>query len=256
MNESTTAKWKENLMQSSEYSAMYHCENDMWWYKGLRDVLKYTLKDKKNAIIIDAGCGTGKNMEFLKQLGHQVYGFDVSEKAVEFSKQRGLDTVVLGDINTVAYPANYADVLLSIDVLTILSQQDIDTFMNKAHEILKKNGLLLIHVAALPVLFSQHDIVCNLKRRYTKKSMKTMLKQYLFFEIQKISYRMFFLFPLIASIKLIKKMIKTKNHKSDQGTPPRFINFLLTQIQYLENFCLRYVNLPIGSSLYVILRKK
>lgn len=249
------SKWKASLMQSSEYEDMYHSENDMWWYKGLRSVLKYTLKDIKNAVIIDAGCGTGKNMEFLHHLGHEVHGFDISEEAVLLCNQRGLKNVLLGDISTATYPPDYADIMLSMDVLGMLYDEDIDIFMKKAHEILKKGGKLLIHVAALPVLYSQHDIVCNVKRRYTKKSMKSLLESYPFFEIKKMSYRMFFLFPLIATIKLWKK--KKKNTPvSDQGVPPRFINFVLTQIQYLENFFLRYINFPIGSSLYVVLEKK
>lgn len=255
MKENPPSKWKMNLMQSDEYTAMYHSENDMWWYKGLRGVLKYTLKNYKNALIIDAGCGTGKNMEFLTELGHEVHGFDVSEDAVRFCQQRGLKNVVLGDITTVNYPNDYADVILSMDVLGILHENDIDIFLHKTHDILKKGGKLLIHVAALPALYSQHDAVCNVKRRYTKKTMKTLLENYPFFEIKKISYRMFFLFPLIASVKWWKKR-KKGTPKSDQGVPPRFINFILTQIQYLENFCLRYINFPIGSSLYVVLEKK
>jgi len=256
MNESPPSKWKASLMQSNEYEAMYRSENDMWWYKGLRNVLKNTLKKQKNLVIIDAGCGTGKNMEFLAQAGHKVYGFDISEQAIDFCRLRGLQNVILGDITTANYPESFADVILSIDVLGILYEKDIDAFMHKAHEALKKGGKLLIHVAALQMLFSQHDIVCNIKRRYTKKTMKQMLKQYPFFEIKKLSYRMFFLFPIIAAVKLWKKRKKGKNPKSDQGVPPRFINFLLTQIQYLENFFLRYINLPIGSSLYAVLEKK
>ncbi len=255
MKENLPSKWKANLMQSGEYEAMYHSENEMWWYKGLRSVLKYALKDIKNAVIIDAGCGTGKNMEFLTNLGHEVYGFDVSEDAVHFCHQRGLQNIVLGDITTVPYPNDYADVMLSMDVLVLLDEPDIDIFMKKTYSVLKKGGKLLIHVAALPALYSQHDIVCSVKRRYTKKSMKTLLEHYPFFEIKKMSYRMFFLFPLIAMVKLWKKKKKT-TPTSDQGVPPRFINFVLTQIQYLENFFLRYINFPIGSSLYVVLEKK
>jgi SAM-dependent methyltransferase len=255
MKENPPSKWKASLMQSGEYEAMYHSENDMWWYKGLRDTLRYTLKDYKNAVIIDSGCGTGKNMEFFAGLGHEVHGFDISEEAVHFCHSRGLKNVVVGDITTVNYPNEYADVILSMDVLVLLYEEDIDVFMNRAYEILKKGGKLLIHVAALPALYSQHDIVCNVKRRYTKKTIKALLNQYPFFEIKKISYRMFFLFPLIAAVKGWKK-IQKRTPKSDQGTPPRFINFILTQIQYLENFCLRYINFPIGSSLYLVLEKK
>lgn len=255
MEKNISLDWKNNLMQSDEYAAMYHSENDMWWYKGLRQVLKYTLKNYKNAVIIDAGCGTGKNMEAFIQLGHDVHGFDISEEAIQFCHKRGLKNVILGDITTTNYPDEYADAILSLDVLGILEKNQIDVFMNKACNILKKGGKLLIHVAALPMLYSQHDVVCSIKQRYTKKSMKSLLKGYPSFQIKKMSYRVFFLFPLVAVVKFWKK-IQKGTVKTDQGVPPRFINFLLTQIQYLENFCLRFMNFPIGSSLYVVLEKK
>ncbi|MCS7029270.1 MAG: class I SAM-dependent methyltransferase [Bacteroidia bacterium] len=256
MNSNVQKKWAQSLMQSSEYAAMYHCENDMWWYKGLRNVLQHTLKDLHNAVIVDAGCGTGKNMEFLKELGHQVYGFDISQEAIHFCQSRGLDTAELGDITTVSYPDNFADVLLSMDVLVLLHEEEIDIFMKNAARILKPGGKLLIHVAALPWLFSQHDIVCNVKRRYTKKTLKKMLLQYPNFEIRRITYRMFLLFPLIAGVKLIKKVVGKNNPKSDQGVPPKPFNFILTQIQYIENFLLRYVSFPWGTSLYAVLHRK
>lgn len=256
MNQDVQSQWKQNLMHSDEYAAMYHSENDMWWYKGLRNVLEYTLKNEKNKIIVDAGCGTGKNMELLKQLGHQVYGFDIAQEAVDFCHSRGLSTVQLGDITTVSYPNHFADIILSMDVLVLLQETEVDVFMQRCTEILKPGGKLLIHVAALPWLFSQHDIVCNVKRRYTRKTLKRMLSYYPIFEIEKISYRIFLLFPLVAGVKLVKKVVGRKKPKSDQGVPTKPLNFILTQIQYFENFLLRYVNLPWGSSLYVVARKK
>ena len=37
--------------------------------------------------ILEVGCGAGNNLEFLANLGHNVFGIDASEKIIEYTKK-------------------------------------------------------------------------------------------------------------------------------------------------------------------------
>ena len=72
-------------MDSQEYHIMAHVEQKHWWYRGLRDLVTFTLKSlvKHNPTILDAGCGTGENfIEIHSYLpGATVIGIDNSREA-------------------------------------------------------------------------------------------------------------------------------------------------------------------------------
>lgn len=249
---------KSSLMQKHEYYAMYRAEKSLWWYKGLRDLLEYYLSQKGQKLkILDAGCGSGMNMKFLLSKAHLVYGIDLSNHAISLCKKRRLKNVKKGSILNLPFKNNFFDALICIDVLGgMSSNRNIEKAIQEFHRVLKPNGLLLIHAAALPWLSSPHDVVTNLRVRFFKNE----LLSYIYISkwtILKCSYRVFFLFPIVAPIKIIKKILwKVIGDKTDQNTTPQILNQVLFYIQYLENRALRFVNFPIGSSLMLVAQKK
>jgi len=116
-----------SLMYRSEYTKMYHSENKLWWYTGLRDLLRYYIGKYApiSPRILDAGCGTGKNMEYLISLGYlDIEGFDYSADAIDFCRQRSLDKVEQYSITDIPYPDQSFDVVYSMDVLGCLNADD------------------------------------------------------------------------------------------------------------------------------------
>ena len=82
------------LINEYEYQRMFEAESHLWWYKILHEkILKLISlnKNDKNLKILDAGCGTGGLITFLKKNGYlNIKGFDYSDAAVSFCKQRNL----------------------------------------------------------------------------------------------------------------------------------------------------------------------
>lgn len=74
------------LERSHEYEKMAHVEQEHWWYVALHHLVLRALRHKFAHIdpaIIDAGCGTGGLMLFLRDRGYSdLQGFDLSEDAV------------------------------------------------------------------------------------------------------------------------------------------------------------------------------
>jgi SAM-dependent methyltransferase len=250
-----------NLMYKSEYATMYRTEEELWWYLGLRDTIKYFITNQAatTAAVLDAGCGTGKNMEFLTGLGYRnIEGFDFSVDAVEFCKKRGLSQVKQGNIMDIQYPNATFDVVYSMDVLGILDPVGRQKAVSELYRVLKPGGIFLCNGAALEIFRSQHDDVTSIQRRFTKQDFKDLFAKNNF-QVIKLSYRVFLLSPLVLIFKLIKRITglftKGQEAESDQVIFPFGINWMLLQVQLLENGLFKRFNFPFGSSVFIVTKK-
>jgi 2-polyprenyl-3-methyl-5-hydroxy-6-metoxy-1,4-benzoquinol methylase len=249
----------DSLMYQSEYVKMYQTEDKLWWYVGLRQTLKYYLKKHApNAALLDAGCGTGKNMAFYTTLGYNVQGFDYSAAAVAYCHKRGLEQVKQGNITHISWPDETFDVITCMDVTGSLTIEDNARAVTEMYRVLKPGGILIANTAALELFRSQHDDVANIKLRFTKAQFKNLFKKDNT-TILKLSYRVFLLSPLILLFKLIKRITRLSKSEgesaSDQVIFPFGINWALLQIQLFENWLFTYVNFPFGSSVFIVIRK-
>ena len=68
---------------------MYKIESTYWWFLGKRwlmmKLLRERLGGRQDAVILDVGCGTGRNLEALSELG-DTRGCDISSEALDFCR--------------------------------------------------------------------------------------------------------------------------------------------------------------------------
>ena len=83
-------------MELEEYEIMFQAEDRHWWYLGMAAITKGMLDRYicrgKNLSILDAGCGTGATLDYLRDYGTPT-GIDFSPEAVRFCRGRNLDRV-------------------------------------------------------------------------------------------------------------------------------------------------------------------
>ena len=83
-----------------------------------KKLLKYVLKYRKNGKLLDIGCGPGYLMEEAKELGFDVYGVEVGEKAADIAKNKfGGEKIYNGIIEKSNFKNNYFDIIMMSDVL-------------------------------------------------------------------------------------------------------------------------------------------
>jgi len=243
-------------MQIGEYKKMFLLEDFYWWYIGLHKILldqleKYNMKSR-HLNILDAGCGTGKALELAGSYGN-LYGIDISSEAIKFARLRDKESRLLqGDVSRLPFKNGAFDVLIGLDVLYTVDD-DVKALKEFCRS-LKTSGLLMLNLPSYNFLSSKHDIAVFTKRRYCKEKITKLLSDN-GFKIERVTYWNTFLFPLEASIRILSKFLPKADNRSDLCRLPWLINYLLTQVIYMETLLIRRFNFPFGLSILIVAKK-
>jgi len=214
-------------------------------------LLKRYLPKNKSLKILDAGCGPGAALIYLSQFG-EVTGVDISEEALRFAKKRG--KVIKGDVSALPFKDGTFDVVVCLDVL-YHKWVHVRKALSEMKRALRKGGILFIREPAFDWFKSSEDIASATKHRFTKEELRRELNGDAY--ILKLTYVNFLLFPL-AFLKRIPEVmgIKKKQGVSDVQNVSPLLNMMLLSIFRLEVPLLNYFDLPFGTSVVCVARKK
>jgi len=248
---------------ASAFEFLFEMEQKHFWHIGRReiilDVLRRNIPDLARLRMLEIGCGNGSVLAYLKQNGISIEGGDIFLEALEFCKQRA-GSADLYHIDVLALP--FVDSLDIIGLFDVLEHIDDDErALSEISQALKVGGKILITVPAQRFLWSYFDESSNHKRRYGRRELATKLERNGFI-IKKISFYMFFLFPLLATVRLIGNMFHRQNRQKEH-TKPSFevrtiplVNQVLLLLLKLEKQLMRCLSLPLGASLLVLAEKR
>jgi SAM-dependent methyltransferase len=120
--------------------------------------LKYLKKEEKYTVegrtILDLGCGTGRNANYLADHGNTVIGIEISKTALELAKKRARQEGIIVDYRYGDIGAPYAIEDESIDiVLDVTSSNSLDEngrkiYLSEVHRVLKKDGYFFVRALA------------------------------------------------------------------------------------------------------------
>jgi len=241
-----------------DFEKKYHdVETEHWWFKSRRkyllDLLQNAPKDSK---VLDIGCSSGIFLKDLEQLGFStanLYGVDISEKAIANCKANGIPNAFVMDAQHVTLTESF-DIIIASDCLEHLEndQQAIQNWKS----LLKAGGKMYVFVPAFMSLWSYHDEVNMHHRRYTNAELQSKLEAE-DLQILKSSYWNFFLFvPVYVFRKLSAVFQKNKKGESDISIGNRLVNKMLLLLIVFENKLLKVFNFPFGVSTFCIVQRK
>lgn len=232
-----------------QYAIMAKLENTHWWFLSKREYIRALIPANIHTRrILDIGAGTGGTTQFLSQWG-KVTGIEHSAYAVKYLKNkhiRFIDT----SIHTYRIPKNSYDTVFTLDVLYHKAIPDDRVILKKIYDALPSGGLLCIADCALPSFMGPHDIAMGARTRYTKQELTTKVED-VGFTIIRSSYLYFFVFPLFVLQRMMCKLYPLET----VSLPPGWINSLLISLCAMEAKILRYIDMPIGSSVFVLAKK-
>lgn len=239
-----------------EYEKRYHeVETENWWFVSRRRYLLDLLKDvPKEGLILDIGCSSGIFIKDLERIGFKMenlFGIDISEKAIENCKSNGIQNAFVMDAQKIELP-NKFDVIIASDCLEHL--QDDTQAIKNWYSLLKTEGILYVFVPAFQSLWSPHDEVNMHFRRYTNKELRDKLTSGNL-AILKSSYWNFFLFVPLYFFRKMDIFLSRNNKKEGQIIDGKLANSILLKLLLIENWMLKYVNFPFGVSTFCIAKK-
>lgn len=103
-----------------------------------------------NSKILDLGCGTGRNANYLAELGGEVSGLDISATAIALARERAgaLNLTVHYSIGTMGsrlpYEATSFDLILDVIASNSLNEEERAVYLSEVHRVLKIGGHLFV----------------------------------------------------------------------------------------------------------------
>ena len=156
-----------------DYELQTHqAEDRHWWYRGRRTVIERVMDEldlPPDARILDAGCGSGRNMIELARRG-PVTGIELSQTSVDLARARNVGEVISGSVLDMPFADASFDLAVSLDVIEHL--EDDLAALRELRRTVAPGGALLVTVPAYQWLWSGHDEINHHHRRYTRRTLQ------------------------------------------------------------------------------------
>ncbi len=239
-------------------AATADAEERHFWFLGLRRtaraLLTHALAGHQPSLIVDCGAGTGRNLEWLRELGPAV-GVELSPTGLAVARRFGRP-VAQGSVDHLPVADAAADVATMFDVLYCLPEDVERAALQEIHRILKPGGIAVFNVAALDLLRGSHSTLTHELRRYTPGMLRARLID-AGLAVERMTFTNFVTFPLVLASRLLDQVTSRVNTSStaDLSVPAAPVNAALDLAMRLETVLATRMNLPIGSSLLCIARR-
>ena len=248
---------------AASFEKLYNVEEKNFWFKSRNKVIQSLFKKylgaKKQAEVLEIGCGTGYVLSGLRNRfpSYSLMGSEIHLKGIEFAKKR-LPKVEFIQLDATKIPFKEKfDAVGAFDVLEHI-EEDVEVMRN-VYKSLKKEGLFFISVPQYMFMWSRADDIAFHKRRYTRSEMKQKLES-VGFEVEYISSFVFSLFPLMYISRKLKKEEENNEIKEEdlnEFNIPPFVNSVFLAFMKIDEFLIKNgAKLPFGGSVIAVARKK
>ena len=240
-------------------------EDDHWWFAGrtwtLLNMLDRIVPPPGTLRVLDIGAGAGNMVHHLARYG-SVVGVDNNPKPIEVARQRGYD-IRLGEAEDLPFDSDSFDLVALLD--TVEHCPDDMAVLHECYRVCSPTGHLVVTVPAFQWLWSHNDVLNAHYRRYAASDLRQKLAQ-VGFRIRRMTYNNFPLFPMAAALILLRRGTEAEPelasphfdddaYQVEMEPAPPALNAVLKSIVWAESQLLRWVNLPLGTSILCIAEK-
>lgn len=253
------------MVEQNNISFPQTIEEDKHWWFASRTRALFNMLDGavpgRDRRILDVGCGAGNMFHHLGRYG-RVTGLENNPKPIKIAQARGYD-VRMGQAENMPFDDGAFDLVAALDVIEHC--EDDTAILRECHRVCSPGGLIVITTPAFQWLWSQNDEVNHHVRRYSGSELRSKLDG-AGFRVKRLAFNNFFVFPMAAAlIRLRQKSGEAPDLAApdtddeayqvemEPTSPP--VNAVLTGVGWVEAALLRWVNLPVGTSMICIAEK-
>jgi SAM-dependent methyltransferase len=240
-------------VDKTAYQIFHEVDKNFFWKRSRRRLilewLEIYLQNKKNLRILDIGGACSILSNDMRRFG-KVTVIEPEKEAIKAAKDLFQLDIREGKLPYDLPVDGLFDVVTLLDVLEHID--DDKRAIRSIWEFLEPGGMFLCTVPAFQWLWSGIDVALHHKRRYHYKKLYNLLQE-AGFQIQRFSYYTSLFFPITVIHRFSKRLFPSKDQRIyDAYISSSFINSLAYSIMSIERFLIRYVDLPIGSSLIAV----
>lgn len=240
-------------MRESAYREHYEVEDRHWWFRGRWAVVEALLARTPlppEPRILDAGCGTGGNLQRYVRMG-EATGVDPSPEAVRYCHGRGFESVEQAGLEDLPFEDCGFDLIAATDVLEHIAAEQ--AALKELWRVAAPGAALLLTVPAYMWLWSEEDEKLHHQRRYTRPRLRRAVEE-AGWEPRIATY---FNSLLLAPIALARQLPRRSNGERAEVelTPPSLDGPLSLPMRLEARLIRAGVRLPAGVSVGIVCRK-
>lgn len=242
-------------MDRAVFDRMAAQEDVHWWFAARRQILSAVISrlvDLPNEPrILEAGCGTGGNLQMLEGFG-QVRAFELdadARRAAELKSDLAIAEGALPD--AVPFESEQFDLIGLFDVLEHVEKDEASLAALASR--LTPEGRIVMTVPAFPSLWSRHDERHHHFRRYTRGHLAKVADA----AGLRMEHGFYFntaLFPVAVAGRALKAILRLD--RADDTLPNPLINAALRSVFGAERHLVGRIRMPVGLSLCAVLAPK
>lgn len=101
---------------------------------------------KANDLILDLGCGSGRDLKYFSEWGFRTVGIDYSFNLLKLARRFSGQPVAVADLSALPFGENTFDAAWAIGSLLHVPRQQLPQILNQIHQVLKPNALFFASV--------------------------------------------------------------------------------------------------------------
>ena len=235
-------------------------EREHFWFRGFRrfvaPLLSRACAGTTAPLILDCGCGTGNNLPMLRQYG-RACGIDLTFSGLAYAQRNGERLVAQASALSLPFSDDAFDLVTSFDVIYAFDDEMAAQALSEMHRVLRPGRSMVLNVAALPALRGNHSILGGEVQRYTRAGLRRHLER-AGFQIERLTFTNMAILPIVAGVRFAQRLRQGGHQlsESEMTVPPAPLNLALAGLLALESVAMRVIDMPIGSSLLTLARKR
>jgi ubiquinone/menaquinone biosynthesis C-methylase UbiE len=189
----------------------------------------------------------------IRQYG-RAFGIDLTYSGLAYARRHRERLIAQASATSLPFPDCVFDIVTSFDVIYALDDVGAATALKEMYRVIRPGGYLVLNVAALPALKGNHSVLGGEVQRYTRSSLRRHFES-AGFSVKRLTYTNASILPLVAGVRFGQRLFGHRESTREISIPARPINAALTGLLVAEAAAVRWVDMPIGSSLLALVSR-